>query len=259
MDKVSRVVLASALIVGVMAGTAMLSNMSWASTRVAIEESSVTVPPWDWENYRTWTSTLLPLKKGESVTIEFEATTVPTISLWGEGITLTISRAVVVSGPLVDNRSLVYSSIFCNALYNGSRLFAPKECIVPETANDYQVIVTNYYRYDMKVSFKLTVRSTIIVGGPGTEGPDAPYYKAQILMILWLLLSVGMLVGAACALLVRPKQIVQPVPSPSVPPPAPQVSAGEPPLQMKFCRHCGAKTPRDSKFCEECGKPLTDA
>jgi ribosomal protein L40E len=248
MDKVTRVVLASALIVGVIAGSVMLSNMSWAGTRVAIEQSNVTVPPWDMENYQTWTSTPLSLKKGESVTIQLEATNVPTITLWGEGITLTIGRTFAVSGPLVNNRSLTYTSTFCNALYNGSRLFAPKECIVPETA-DYQVIVANYYRAAVKVSFKLTVRSTIIVGGPNTEGPDSPYYEAQILMILFL--SVGMLVGAPCALLVRPKQIVQPVPSPP-----PQVAAVQPPLQMKFCRKCGTKIPSESEFCENCGARL---
>lgn len=238
MDRVSRMVLASLLLLVVFAGTVVLTNLGWmpaiyptmvtypeASTRVAVAQADVTVPPSEGGSAlgSRWVSQLLPLRKGESVTIELKATTVPTITLWTEGITLTIGRTVVISGPMVSgpwgNQSLAYSSTFCNALYNGSRLFAPKECIVPETANDYQVIVTNYYRYDMKVSFKLTVRSTLVVGGPDSASPPiAPYGKAQTLMMLWLLLGVGILVGAAFVLLVRPRLIVQPVPSPTLPP-----------------------------------------
>ena len=34
--------------------------------------------------------------------------------------------------------------------------------------------------------------------------------------------------------------------------PAPSAAAGD----MKFCRNCGAKIPKESKFCESCGTNL---
>jgi len=263
MDRVSRIVLAAMLIVGVIAGTAILSNMSWmpviyptmvtypeASTRVAIEQADVTAYPWDFESYRTYTSIPFLLEKGETVTVEFEATQVPTISLGGEGVIFTVGR----SG-LWRYGEVAYSYVFYGVL-DSSGMSAPKEFIVPETAY-YVVHIVNHYRplplgaHDLKLSFKLTARSTTIVGGPDSVSPPiAPYGKAQTLMMLWLLLGVGMLVGAACTLLIRPRQVA------AQPPPL-QAARIEPRLQMKFCRECGAKIPSESKFCENCGAKFT--
>lgn len=253
-----RIVLAILLLAAVFAGSLALMNAPWmplvypgtnrelevvvdaanASKRVAWQNTDIVVL-----SGQMWTSEVFTLKKGETVTVDsFDVTPKPVPSTKPyHGVSLYIGKDLRGTGS-------ASSSIFY-AYYDAGGMTSPKECVVPETG-DYEVGLVDWEDNSVSVSLRLTVKSTQIVGGVRSV---EPYGKAQTLMMLWPLLGVGMLVGAACVLLVRPKQIMQPVPSP------PQVTTVQPSLQTKFCRHCGAKILRDSKFCEECGTPLPNA
>jgi len=218
-----------------------------ASERVAIEQSSIQVSSM-FDSYGNptgnsgmWTSKAFPLKRGETVTVEFDVTPKPIpTSNYFHGVSLDITKGMTG-----------YSSIFYVS-YDVDGMTSPNECVVPE-AGDYQVKLVNFEDHTVSVSFRLTVKSTEIVGGVSRISRSVePYGTSETLMILWSILGVGTLVGLACAFLVRPKRIVQPVPSPT----PPQLAATEPPLQTKFCRECGADLPRESKYCEKCGKKL---
>lgn len=87
-----------------------------------------------------------------------------------------------------------------------------------------------------------------------------------ILSILLALILLFLLAFAAWELYTRKiVSVWQPTPTDLSRPPAPapeparpvtEQAIAKPTVPTKFCRHCGAKIPRDSMFCEECGKKL---
>jgi hypothetical protein len=215
------------------AGSLVLMNMRWtyqeqvvvkaeeASSRVAIEQANVTVHAFNPACAGTgrearycagdWISEMFPLRNGETVTLEFlEFTPKPELStayqsgFLGGGVSFNLIRGP----PPLPSEHL--PTVF-QALYDSTGLSSPTECIVPETG-EYYVILRSFEKREVSASFKLTVKSTEIIGGVTTVSRSvAPYEMAEPLLMLWLAwLGVGMLVGAACALLVRPKQVVQP-------------------------------------------------
>jgi hypothetical protein len=248
-ERMARVALAVILLAAVFAGSLVLMNTPWmpvvyptrslnpkVSSRVAIEQTTivgglVVVSSCQYDpNIGTWSAPPFPLHKGETVTVEFEVTPTPSPpphALGVSGVSLGVFR--FITG---------YSSIFYST-YTSDGVSSPNVFIVPETG-DYQVRLQNWETQFETVHLKLTVQSTTI----GSEQDTAPYGKTQTLMMVWLLLGAGMIIGALCADLVRPKQRL--VSSQSLPPP----------LRVGHCPNCGTMNPPTSKFCNECAAAL---
>jgi hypothetical protein len=172
MVRLSRKVLAVLLLVAAFCAftgsLVLLMNMSWmpviyprvvtyqeqvvieaanASERVAIEQSSIQVSSM-FDSYGNptgnsgmWTSKAFPLKRGETVTVEFDVTPKPTpTSSYFHGVSLDITKGMTG-----------YSSIFY-VTYDVDGMTSPNECVVPETG-DYQVKLVNFEDHTVSLSF----------------------------------------------------------------------------------------------------------